>query len=308
MPLLYDIKLPADTVGYDEYLAAFKSEVNRTRPLYGKYIENNGISEEVADMLLRDNLFIIANQAIMYRGRNREEKLVFFTDSIFDIFNEKNAKVMIFPYHIGSLCLNFPEYTAKAPKGIVKDIMMAASAKNNGPTYSREDFYNPAYYDRIFGETSATVNLKGIKTGEIVVFENDNTFNISGPNPIEWLNKKYAGRPVYLDVSATWCGPCLGSLTASEGIREYFKDSKMAFAVIWLRSDIATWSQLAPKFHNVTHIFVPDDDMANHLMGALKVGGFPTCLFMDGNGSITKENVPGFHSPELQNFLTSKLK
>lgn len=308
MKMLYDVRLPADTTALPEYLAAFKRETGRTKAALEKYISENALLPQVADMLLRDNIFTIANQALLYRGRNKEEQLAFFTDSIFDLFNEKNARVMIFPYHLGALTIDFPDYVKNAPKGIVRDLMYVSLEKNDESVPKREDFYNTAYYDRIFGNRVTELNLSGISEGDIIVAEKDSTYNITGVNPVDWMKKRFAGRPIYLDVSATWCGPCRASLANSETLRDYFKNTDIVFVVLWLKSDLDEWKKLIPDINNAIHIFVPDEDMSNRLMGALKLRGFPTCYMISRDGAITVDGVPHFHSPELIDYLNGSLK
>jgi len=306
MKTLHDVRLPANTTPLPEYMAAFKSEADRTRPVFEKYISDRDLLPEVAVMLLKDHIYTIANQAIAYRGRGKEDMFAFFTDPIFDLFDEDNAKVMIFPYHIAALCRRFPEYAAKAPKGIVRDLMMLAAKRAVMP--KREDFFNQDYFDRVFDKQSEALDLSGLKAGNLIAFDGASTSGLPCVNPIDWIRKRFAGRPVYIDVSATWCGPCRASLAASEGVRTHFKDSEVAFVVLWLKSDIDLWSKLVPTIHNALHLFVSDEDTANRLMGALKVGGFPSYYFMDRSGTIITEGVPSFHSAELPDFLARSLK
>jgi len=306
MKSLYNVSLPADTTPFPEYMAAFKSEVSRTKPIFEKYISDHNIMPEVAEMLLKDHIYIMANQAIGYNGSSKEDALAFYTDSIFNIFNESNTKVMIFPYHIGALCRRFPEYYAKAPKGIVKDLMMIAAKDVIMP--KREDFFNQNYFDRVFDEQTKALDLNELKDGDFIMFDGDSTCSLDDVNLIDWIRERFAGRPVYIDVSATWCGPCRASLVNSEGVREYFKKSDMAFVILWLLSDLDSWSKLAPSIHNAIHLFVSDSDTSNRIMGVLNVGGFPSSYFMNRNGEITSESVPSFHSSELPDFLTRNLR
>ena len=136
--------------------------------------------------------------------------------------------------------------------------------------------------------------------------ENNAVSNIDNVNPFAWLKKRFASRPVYVDVSATWCGPCRASLAASEDLRRHFKDSDIVFVIIWLKSDMESWAKLAPSVHNAIHIFIPDEDMANSIMGALNMQGFPTYFFIDRSGNIFHESVPHFNDPTLIDYLQSR--
>lgn len=304
-PIYYDIKLLPDDAPLADYMKQFKSEVARTRAAVDSYIAANAVSDEVAKMLYADNIFSIANQAIGFKGANLDEQSAFFTDPIFDITNEDNARQMIFPYHLSALCRRFPDRIASYPKSHIRDLMYATTCGHQQP--SRDEFADPDYYDRIYENAASKTALPDIGKGDIVVMLGDSIAQIQDMNPLEWLVRHYEGRPIYLDTSATWCVPCRAALTASEGVREHFKDSEIAFAVIWLKSDLESWNKFAPTIHNAAHIFINDDDMSNRIMGQLKIVGVPAYFFITPDGKITRDNVPTFHSPELPDFLKSKL-
>lgn len=302
--IYFDVNLPADTVPLSVYMPKFKSEVARTKAIVDKYVEEKSLRPETVELLRLDNIFIIANLAIGFVGNGKDEQIAFFTDSLFDISNEHNVKVMIFPYHLSALMMKSPEYINKMPKSVIRDLMYAAHEDCNRP--SRDDFANVAYYDRVYDDETRPVDLSGIKPGRIVVMENDTVCNIDNVNPVEWLKQKFPSQPVYLDISATWCGPCRAALSEGESLRRHFSNSDIVFAVIWLKSDMDSWSVLAPKFGNAIHIFVPDEDMSNRVMGSLNMQGFPSYYFIDRNGKMSAENIPHFNNPDLIDFLQSK--
>lgn len=302
-PIYHGINLPADTVPFAEYMPAFKKEVARTGSIVRNYVEKNKISQDVAMLLCLDNLFNIANQAIGFRGRGLEEQLAFLTDPIFGIENAENAKVMIFPYHLSSLCARFPEYVKNMPRGLAKDLAYASS--NGEIVPERSEFADTAYYDRIYGDSDVNLEVGSIKSGDVVVLEGDSIYTLKRQNPLEWVMKKYPGRPIYLDFSATWCGPCRVALASSEGVREHFKDSEIVFVVCWLKSDKESWTMVAPSIHNAVQIFVDDDDLANRMMSTLNVNGFPAYYLIGRDGGINHDGVPGFKDPELPEFLRS---
>ena len=75
---------------------------------------------------------------------------------------------------------------------------------------------------------------------------------------------------------------------------------------MWLKSDMETWKKLAPSIHNAIHIFIPDEDMANRIMGVLNMQGFPSYFFIDRSGIISQKDVPHFNYPALVDFLRAK--
>lgn len=302
--IYYDVTLLPDTVALSEYMPTFKSEVDRTKKVVEKYISDNSLSAETAELLYLDNIFCIANQAIGFRGNGPDETLAFFTDPIFDIMNEKNVKVMIFPYHLSALMFSCHDYLKSVPKSVIRDLMYAA-AHDDVEAPARSEFADTAYYDRVYADNVASIDYSVLKPGAMVVMENDTVFEVDNVNPVEWLKSRYPSRPVYLDVSATWCGPCRAGLAAGEDARQFFKDKDVVFAVLWLKSDMKTWSKLVPDIHNAVHIFIPDDDTSNRIMTMLNLAGFPSYYIIDRQGKMSGNDVPHFNDSSLIDFLRS---
>ncbi|MBD5357025.1 MAG: AhpC/TSA family protein [Bacteroides sp.] len=303
----WEITLPPDTVPIAEYLPAFKSEVERIQAIIDTCVKENNVSLEVAEMLYIDNLFSIANLACTYQGKGKDDMLAFFTDSLFNIRNEEYTKLMIFPYHLSALIFNVPEYVEQMPKGLIRDIMYIKWAEFTKNTPERSNFANTTYYDRVFEEKNSIIELGKINPSEIVVYENDSVYNIADAEPVSWLIDRFKGQPIYLDISATWCGPCREALTDSEGIREYFSNTDIVFAIVWLRSNLEQWKELIPTIKNAVHIFISDEDASNQMIGKLNIRGFPSYYLINQEGVIDS-NVPKYQSPALPDFINELLK
>lgn len=300
------VRLPSPDTPFGAYMPEFKANVKRFQNKIDEYVSARDISPEVADMLRIDNIFTLANMAIDYTGTDKNDQSAFFTDSIFDIYNENNARQMIFPYHIGALCLNFPEIVKSTPKGRIRDMMLISLARDTVPR--REDFADMIYYDRVFGGPISEIDLTGIKQSDVLVYNDGEVRTIENVDPIDWLVKTYQGKPIYLDVSATWCGPCRSSLSKSESLRDKFKNTDIVFAVLWLKSDKDRWVQLAPTVTNAVHILIDNEVVADAIISRLNLQGFPSSYFIDRSGNILSDHVPSFHSPDLYDFLNSRLK
>lgn len=309
--LLFSLKLLPDTAGVQQYMTRFRHEVDSVYAEAEKYFAEHSVSDRVADMVKRDLLFGTANQAISFEGHGSEDQKAFFTDRIFNITDPDNVKVMIFPYHLQALMLCYPEYIDSVPKGIVRDLMYVTGVDNGRISVmpERSDFSNQGYYDRIFGSGKDESLLASgpLPAGDMIVYRGDSIQALENVDFKEWLVKEYPGQGIYLDVSATWCGPCRASLSRSEGIREHFKDSGVRFVILWLKSDKDAWAQLAPTIHNAVQIFVESDDLCNLLLDRLNVMAFPSYRFIEPDGRLIEQGVPGFISADLADFIKSKL-
>ncbi len=299
----YSRSLPNDTTALDEYMAVFKRNIEEGHDSINCYAKEHDLSEDVISMLYSDNIYILANNALSYRGRNVEEKRAFFLNPIFDLFNEAHTKVMIYPYHLSAIMSYFPDVRANASKGIIRDIMYACD--DESPIPDREEFYNQMYYDRLYSkdEPAKETSIDHIQSGKIIVYTNGEIKEVNDVNPLTWLLNEFKGHPIYLDISATWCGPCRAGLAKSESIRKHFKDTDVKFAVIWTQSSKKEWLKLAPTISNAIQIFIEDQEMMDRIATYLKISGFPTYLMIDKNGNILKEGVPVYLSSELPDYL-----
>lgn len=303
--IYYGINLPSPKTPFDEYMPAFKSIVKDKQSIVDAYIVANGLSDETADMLRIDNLFTIANSACDYTGASKEDEYAFFTDSFFDIYNEENARLMIFPSHLSALCYHCPEIIDHMPKGKIRDLMYVSMSEDTIPL--RDDFADTAYFDRVFGKEEVKIDLSRVKPSDLLVYRNGAVESVDGKQAIEWLREAYPGKPIYLDICATWCGPCLSSLANSEDVRAHFKDKDVVLAVLWLKSDKESWSELVPSITNAVHIFVSDDGISDAIMGAFNLEGFPSCYLIGCNGTIYSEDIPRFHNPAIYEFLNKAI-
>ncbi len=214
VPIFNSRRLPNDTTPFATYMPIFKKNVEDVRDSIDCYAKKHNLSNEVISMLYTDNIYNLANDAMGYQGRNIEEKRAFFLDPIFDLYNEDNTKVMIYPYHISAIINRFPDVRDTAPKGIIRDIMYACEEDVEVP--DRDIFSNQMYYDRLYtkNEPVKEISIDDIKPGKFIVYSDGEIKNVNAENPLTWLLSEFKGRPIYLDVSATWCGPCREGIIA----------------------------------------------------------------------------------------------
>jgi len=93
---------------------------------------------------------------------------------------------------------------------------------------------------------------------------------------------RFRGKPVMVNLWATWCAPCVREMPALDTLAGREKDR---FAVVTISQDMKGRSVVSPYFArgNFTHL-QPWLDEKNDLMFALGTDTLPTTIFYDAQG------------------------
>src|SRR5436189_1865585 len=109
----------------------------------------------------------------------------------------------------------------------------------------------------------------------------------------------YRGKVVFLNIWATWCGPCIQEMPAMETLNQAFKDRKFQMIAITVDND---WKEVNDfyKEHNLTlPAFL---DPGHQIANLYKVNKYPETFLIDANGSVVKHvwtEPRGWSSPQV---------
>jgi thiol-disulfide isomerase/thioredoxin len=100
------------------------------------------------------------------------------------------------------------------------------------------------------------------------------------------------GKVVYLDIWATWCGPCLKEIPAMEKLIDEMEGEDVVFLSISVDVNEAAWKKMvADKNMKGMHGISPGDFNAP-IAKAYQVNGIPRYVLIDKDGNIADPNAP----------------
>ncbi len=121
------------------------------------------------------------------------------------------------------------------------------------------------------------------------------------------------GKYVYVDVWATWCGPCKVEIPHLKELEEEYRDKDIAFVSMsidddkrhkgsWEKAHAAWKKMVAEKELSGVQIMAPkgwDSDFVK----AYKINGIPRFILIDPDGNVVDPNAPRPSDPKLKKLL-----
>ena len=121
--------------------------------------------------------------------------------------------------------------------------------------------------------------------------------------------KDLSGKIVYIDVWATWCGPCIKEMPALKKLVDYYKGKDIEFVSISIDSekDYEKWRKMVPE-KDVGGIQLYDSEGLNSsFMKSFSVSLIPRFMMIDRDGKIITANAPRPSSENIKAFIDSHL-
>ena len=127
-----------------------------------------------------------------------------------------------------------------------------------------------------------------------------------GKTKLEDLRGKY----VYIDVWATWCGPCRGEIPFLAKVEEKYKGKNIAFVSISADEDkdFDKWKKfVSDKKLGGIQLFA-DKNWNSEFIIAFGINSIPRFILIDPKGIVVNADAPRPSDPQLQEKLDSLLK
>lgn len=120
----------------------------------------------------------------------------------------------------------------------------------------------------------------------------------------------FKGKYVYMDIWATWCGPCRAEIPYLKSLEEKYHDKNIVFVSISIdtQKDFEKWKKfVAEKELKGVQLFA-DNDWNSAFVKAYNIDGIPRFILVDPNGIIVNANAPRPSAPEFEQEVGVLLK
>lgn len=118
------------------------------------------------------------------------------------------------------------------------------------------------------------------------------------------------GKYVYVDVWATWCGPCLREIPNLKKLEKEYQRRKIAFVSISVdkEKDFLTWQKMVKEKELKGHQLFADNDWKSDFVTAYGIESIPRFILIDKKGKIINADAPRPSDPKLKTDYLNKLK
>ena len=151
---------------------------------------------------------------------------------------------------------------------------------------------------------SAAFELKKLNGTASPIFNYEN--HKGGLTSLESLKGKY----VYVDVWATWCGPCRQEIPFLQKTEEAYHDKNIEFVSISVDviKDHDKWAKFVTEKNLGGIQLLADKDWRSDFVQGYKINGIPRFILISPEGKIVNADAPRPSSPELVTLLDSLVK
>ncbi len=115
--------------------------------------------------------------------------------------------------------------------------------------------------------------------------------------------KDFIGKVVYVDVWATWCGPCKGQLPFMKKLEEDLHDKDIAFVSVSVDKDKGAWEKMVHDKDLKGYQLFSDNAWESSITKDYVIRAIPRFMMIDKKGMIVNVNATQPSNPETKEQL-----
>ena len=117
------------------------------------------------------------------------------------------------------------------------------------------------------------------------------------------------GKSVYIDVWATWCGPCRKELPSLEALETKYKDNEhLVFASVSIDENKAAWEKMVTEKEMKGIQLYADKAWDSKICKDYLIKGIPRFIIVGSDGNLIDADAPRPSSGEIKDILADLAK
>ncbi|HRN57578.1 MAG TPA: redoxin family protein [Agriterribacter sp.] len=233
----------------------------------------------ITDIMMMNNLIrILRTQAVEKDTTLKDmDEYVIENNIIKDIFKESRYRSRLLAYNLYYRINHYLEYP-----------MQLAGAADFIAGFRKESFNSdllPAI-EKLYSQQVASIG--SLSKGAVApAFKLPDTKG----KPVQISDFK--GKVVYLDIWATWCGPCLKEMPYLERLKEKFRNKDVEIITISIDTKVDVWlAKVAAMKMQGIQLIDSNGSENSKIAKDYKVHGVPHYVLIDKNGRIASASAP----------------
>ena len=304
-----DARVYADSVRVFYEKASSRLAQEDSPPAVREYVRNN-LKAVVMQLLLQDDYERSNNHKKMYGEEAeaffrpwqlREEDLLWLRDLDLD-----DPKMLLsVPFSTYEPVPALAPAASADTAGLVREYarfapMLRVVKRGGGLPEGWDRFSHPVFTKKLEDEQEAWLRAHA-EVPESV----KETPDVPDEKLLDAILAEHRGRPVLVDIWATWCTPCLAGIRALEPLKTTdYADVDFVY-LAGENSPKSTWLEMVPTIRG-DHYYLTDKQLKS-ILERLGSNGYPTYFVVRRNG-MNGSVLVGYNEDKLKNLLNKALK
>jgi len=128
------------------------------------------------------------------------------------------------------------------------------------------------------------------------------------PQTLSGLLEQHKGKVVYLDIWATWCGPCLREMPPSQSLKKEMEGQEIVFLYLSVDDNKHRWENTVEAKQIFGNHYLASDAIVQELKENYGLSSIPRYMIFDKSGNVLNANAPRPSDAIVVSYLKDLVK